>query len=138
MRIGQLSATTGLSRDTLRFYEKRGLLVSRRLENGYRDYLADSVNWLQYLRTAKSLGFTLSEIEADLPLLAVPDRSAPAIREALRKKLSDIDARIVALGDLRTELASRLAGVLWGWIGRYRFKRRHWKQQHAYRGQRWP
>jgi len=49
MQIGELAAT-GPSRDTLRFYEKRGLLLSRRLANGYRDYPPETVQWLCYLR----------------------------------------------------------------------------------------
>jgi len=52
MQIGELAAATGLTRDTLRFcfYEKCGLLLSRRLANGYRDYPLEAVQWLCYLR----------------------------------------------------------------------------------------
>ena len=75
MQIGEIANATGLSRDTLRFYEKRGLLRARRSANGYRDYPPEAVEWLRYLRLAQSLGFTLAEIEADLPLLAAPDAS---------------------------------------------------------------
>lgn len=53
MRIGDMAQATGLSRDTLRFYEKRGLLRARRGANGYRDYPPDAVAWLRYLRTAQ-------------------------------------------------------------------------------------
>ena len=109
MQIGELAQATGLSRDTLRFYEKRGLLRARRAGNGYRDYPPEAVEWLRYLRLAQSLGFSLGEIEADLPLLAAPDASAEALREALRRKLADIDARIAGLGMLRDELQRRLA-----------------------------
>lgn len=108
MQIGQLCAATGISRDTLRFYEKRGLLVSRRLDNGYRDYPPDVVDWLRYLRTAQSLGFTLAEIESGLPLLESPELAGPALREAMRQKLNDIDTRIAALESLRAELSRRL------------------------------
>lgn len=110
MQIGAMAQATGLSRDTLRFYEKRGLLRTRRGANGYRDYPPEAVDWLRYLRTAQELGFTLAEIEADMPLLAAPD--APETREQLRaalaKKLADIDARIAGLAQLRAELARRL------------------------------
>jgi DNA-binding transcriptional MerR regulator len=107
MRIGQLASATGLSRDALRFYEKRGLLVARRGSNGYREYPPEAVQWLRYIRTAQSLGFTLAEIEADLPIVSGQD-SAPALRDALRRKLDDIDRRIQGLSQLRGELASRL------------------------------
>jgi DNA-binding transcriptional MerR regulator len=108
MRIGQLATATGLSRDTLRFYEKRGLLTAQRGSNGYREYPPEAAQWLRYIRTAQSLGFTLAEIEADLPLAADPDASAPALRDALRRKLDDIDRRVQGLAALREELARRL------------------------------
>jgi MerR family copper efflux transcriptional regulator len=108
MRIGDIAAATGISRDTLRFYEKRGLLRARRDSNGYRDYPPEAVQWLAYLRTAQALGFTLSEIEADLPLLADPHASAASVRAALAAKLVEIDRRIAALAALRSDLAARL------------------------------
>ena len=108
MQIGEIADATGLSRDTLRFYEKRGLLRARRRANGYRDYPPEAVDWLRYLRLAQSLGFTLAEIEADLPLLAAPDASAGQLRVALERKLADIDQRIEGLQSLRGELARRL------------------------------
>lgn len=108
MRIGQLATATGLSRDALRFYEKRGLLVARRSGNGYREYAPEAAQWLRYIRTAQSLGFTLAEIEADLPLVSGQPDAAPALREALRRKLDDIDRRVQGLVQLREELARRL------------------------------
>jgi DNA-binding transcriptional MerR regulator len=109
MKIGELAEQSGLSRDTLRFYEKRGLLRPRRSSNGYRDYAPEALDWLRYLRTAQSLGFSLTEIEADLPLLAEGEAAAPALREALRRKLAELDVRITALQALREELALRLS-----------------------------
>lgn len=108
MQIGEMADATGLTRDTLRFYEKRGLLRARRSANGYRDYPPEAVDWLRYIRLAQSLGFTLMEIEADLPLLANPDASADQLRVALERKLGDIDQRIAGLQALRGELARRL------------------------------
>ena len=108
MRIGQLSEATGLSRDALRFYEKRGLLTPRRSSNGYRSYPAEAAEWLRYVRTAQSLGFTLAEIEADLPLLMAGPASAAALRTALQRKLDDITRRVEGLTALRDELARRL------------------------------
>ncbi|KQV53263.1 MerR family transcriptional regulator [Pelomonas sp. Root1217] len=108
MRIGTLSTLTGLSRDSLRFYEKRGLLQARRSDNGYRDYPEEAVQWLGYVRTAQQLGFTLAEIASDMPLLAQGQDAGPALRATLARKLADIDARIAALRGLRAELAGRL------------------------------
>ncbi|MBW8780034.1 MAG: MerR family transcriptional regulator [Burkholderiales bacterium] len=108
MRIGQLATAAGLSRDALRFYEKRGLLVARRSSNGYREYPPEAVPWLRYIRTAQSLGFTLAEIEADLAIVSGEPDSAPALRDALRRKLAHIDQRVEGLVQLREELARRL------------------------------
>jgi MerR family transcriptional regulator, copper efflux regulator len=108
MRIGQLAQATGLSRDALRFYEKRGLLTPQRSSNGYRSYPVEAADWLRYVRTAQSLGFTLAEIEADLPLLAAGDASAESLRVALRRKLDDITRRVEGLTALRDELSRRL------------------------------
>ncbi|MFG6442448.1 MerR family transcriptional regulator [Roseateles sp. LKC17W] len=98
-----------LSRDSLRFYEKRGLLQARRSANGYRDYPEEAVQWLGYVRTAQQLGFTLAEIAADLPLLTQGEDAGPTLRATLKRKLADIDARITALQGLRAGLAARLA-----------------------------
>lgn len=111
MRIGELSALTGLSRAALRFYEQRGLLRARRLANGYRDYPVDAVQWLCYVRSAQSLGFTLDEIESGMPALSGYNPAGPAsptLRMALEGKLADIDQRIADLQTLRTQLATEL------------------------------
>ncbi|WP_374581842.1 MerR family transcriptional regulator [Pseudoduganella sp.] len=111
MQIGELAEATGISRDTLRYYEKRGLLQARRGGNGYRDYAPEAVEWLRYIRTAQALGFTLQEIEADLPLLAANvagEPTAAALRAVLQAKLGEIDRRIDGLQALRAALALRL------------------------------
>jgi MerR family copper efflux transcriptional regulator len=109
MRIGEIATATGISRDTLRFYEKRGLLRARRDSNGYRAYPPEAIDWLRYIRTAQALGFTLAEIEAEAPLLTAPGiESAPLLRAALAAKLAEIDRRIDGLAALRAELARRL------------------------------
>jgi DNA-binding transcriptional MerR regulator len=108
MQIGEIAAATGFSRDTLRFYEKRGLLTAHRGGNGYRDYPPEAVDWLRYIRTAQQLGFTLKEIEADLPLLAAPEASAARLRAALQAKVAEIDRRMAGLALLREELVRRL------------------------------
>ena len=108
MRIGELAAATGLSRDTLRFYEERGLLAARRRANGYRDYPVEAVEWLCYLRSAQALGFTLADIEAGMPLLADPANAGEQLRAALERKLGDIDVRIAGLAKLRSALAAKI------------------------------
>ncbi|WP_077033782.1 MerR family transcriptional regulator [Pelomonas sp. KK5] len=108
MRIGHLAAATGVSRDTLRFYEDQGLIRSRRLENGYRDYPDEARLLVDYIRTAQKLGFTLAEIGNRLPAVWHAAEPGPAIRQLLTEKLHDIDARIDGLRALREQLALRV------------------------------
>jgi MerR family transcriptional regulator, copper efflux regulator len=108
VRIGKLAGVTGLSRDALRFYEKRGLIRSVRHANGYRDYPEETARLVGYIRTAQSLGFSLSEIGEHLPALWSAQAPGPEVAALLREKIGAIDARIGALTALRTELTARL------------------------------
>lgn len=109
MRIGQLSEATGVSRDTLRFYEQQGLIRSRRQDNGYRDFPDEVVGLVQYIRTAQALGFTLAEIGHRLPAIWSSTAPSEAITQVLAEKLEEVDARIEALRQLRNQLAQRVA-----------------------------
>ncbi len=109
MRIGELAELSGLSREALRFYEQRGLIRARRQDNGYRDYPSEAVMLVQYIRTAQQLGFTLAEIGERLPQLWDAPDPAPVLAAVLAHKLSEIDARIAALTELRAVLAGRIA-----------------------------
>jgi len=108
MRIGQLSAATGVSRDTLRFYEEQGLIRARRLENGYRDYPEEVQELVKYIKTAQKLGFSLSEVGHKLPALWNTEEPGPAITALLMEKLQEIDERIKGLRALREQLAMRV------------------------------
>lgn len=111
MQIGELSERTGLSRDALRFYEKRGLIRARRRPNGYRHYPEGTLFLLDYVRTAQRLGFTLAEIETELPQLQAEGLTAARVETILRGKVAIIDARIADLQVLRDDLAGRLTEV---------------------------
>lgn len=108
MRIGELSARSGVSRDTLRFYEKRGLIAAIRRPNGYRHYGDAALQIIGYIRTAQRLGFTLAEIEGELPALASDTKSPSRLARALMDKMALIDTRIAELQVLRADLAARL------------------------------
>lgn len=108
MLIGELAAAAGLTREALRFYERQGLIRSRRLDNGYRDYPAETLILVNYIRTAQQLGFTLADIGHKLPELWDAEEPGPAIALVLREKLQEIDARIAALQRLREALAQRV------------------------------
>ncbi|MFE1314561.1 MULTISPECIES: MerR family transcriptional regulator [unclassified Streptomyces] len=108
MRIGELAAQAGLSKDTVRFYERIGLIEGRRLSNGYRDFPPETVTWLHYVRTAQTLGFTLAEIARHgADLRDAPD-SAEALSALLADKIRIIDTRMSELAALRADLTSRV------------------------------
>lgn len=108
MRIGELAAQTGMTRDTIRFYEKVGLIAGRRLANGYRDFPPETVAWLQYVRAAQTLGFSLAEIaRTGEELRGVPDASE-ALSALFEEKIELVDARMSELAALRAELAERV------------------------------
>ncbi|KAF5992771.1 MerR family transcriptional regulator [Streptomyces mirabilis] len=108
MRIGELAAQAGMSRDTIRFYEKVGLVTGRRLANGYRDFPPEAVPWLQYVRTAQTLGFSLAEIARNGEELREAPDSAEALSVLFEQKIQVIDARMAELATLRAELATRV------------------------------
>ncbi|KOV09936.1 MerR family transcriptional regulator [Streptomyces sp. XY431] len=108
MRIGELAAETGLTRDTIRFYEKVGLLASRRTANGYRDFPPEAVAWLHYVRTAQTLGFSLAEIALNGEELRGAPDTALALTALFEEKIRVVDARMAELAALRAELAARV------------------------------
>ncbi|EJL04416.1 MULTISPECIES: MerR family transcriptional regulator [Pseudomonas] len=108
MRIGELAQACAVSRDTLRFYEQRGLIAAGRSANGYRDYPADMVQLVLYIKTAQRLGFTLGEISASVAALwQAPDPDC-AVTQLLQDKLNLIETRMTELDALRHELKQRL------------------------------
>jgi len=108
MRIGELAQACAVSRDTLRFYEQRGLIAARRTANGYRDYPAEMVQLVLYIKTAQRLGFSLGEIGSSVAALWQAADPDSAVIQLLQDKLSLIETRIAELGELRQELQQRL------------------------------
>ncbi|MGC6372387.1 MerR family transcriptional regulator [Pseudomonas sp. K2I15] len=108
MRIGELAQASQVSRDTLRYYEQRGLIAAQRSANGYRDYPADMVQLVLYIKTAQRLGFSLGEIGNSVGALwQAPDPDS-AVTQLLQDKLNLIETRIAELDQLRQELQQRL------------------------------
>ncbi|MEV5897206.1 MerR family transcriptional regulator [Nonomuraea fuscirosea] len=108
MRIGELAAQAGMTKDTIRFYEKVGLVAGHRLANGYRDFAPETVVWLHYVRTAQKLGFSLAEIARHGEELRDAPDSAQALSALFQEKIQVIDARMAELGALRAELTARV------------------------------
>ncbi|WP_426159811.1 MerR family transcriptional regulator [Pseudomonas sp. TSRC2-2] len=108
MRIGELAQASAVSRDTLRFYEQRGLIAAQRSANGYRDYPPQMVQLVLYIKTAQRLGFTLGEIGNSVTALWNAPEPEDAVAQLLRDKLQLIETRMGELGALRQELQLRL------------------------------
>ncbi|AZC35141.1 MerR family DNA-binding transcriptional regulator [Pseudomonas sp. 22526] len=108
MRIGELAQACAVSRDTLRFYEQRGLIAAQRTANGYRDYPSDMVQLVLYIKTAQRLGFSLGEIGSSVAALWQSSDPDSAVTQLLQDKLTLIETRISELGELRQELQQRL------------------------------
>lgn len=108
LTIGELAAAGGVGIETVRYYERRGLLDEpERTPAGYRQYDDEAVQRLVWIRRAKELGFTLSEIAE---LLADGARSPQEIAAAASAKLTDVEAEIVRLRQVRERLGA-LVGV---------------------------
>lgn len=104
LTIGKLARAAGVRIDTVRYYERRGLMPEpRRSASGYRHYAPDAVRRLRFIRRAQSLGFTLDEIGELLSLRADPANHAE-VRAAARARRDDIEHRIRELSALRDSL----------------------------------
>ena len=112
LRIGDLAAAASVSPDTLRYYERRGLLQpAGRRASGYREYLPDAVGVVRFIRHAQALGFTLAEVEELIRLRGVSGgRGAGlAVRDVAVAKIADIDEKLRMLAALRGALANLVA-----------------------------
>ncbi|MFF0342114.1 MerR family DNA-binding protein [Kribbella sp. NPDC004875] len=107
-RQGSEQAQTKLSKDSIRFYEKIGLVEGERLPNGYRDFGPEMVTWLHYVRTAQVLGFSLAEIGKHGEKLRHAPDSAAALSALLADKLHVVDERMAELAVLRADLSERI------------------------------
>lgn len=106
MTVGALAEAAGVAADTVRYYEKRGLLARpRRTAGGYRDYDADALRRLRALKRAQALGFTLDEAADLLALSRDAHADAEAVHQRATEKIADLDARIAELARTRDALA---------------------------------
>ena len=105
MTIGSLAREADVSTDTVRFYERKGLLSEvARSESGYRQYGEEAVQRLKFIRRAKTLGFTLGEISDLLDLNTNDHGSCREAEERADRTIARIDAQIAELGRMRDAL----------------------------------
>ena len=104
--IGQLAKKAGCSVETVRHYERIGLLQEpRRTGGGYRLYGQDDLNRLGFIRNSRAFGFTQAEIRDLIAAMETPDGGAAAIRQAVRGRLEEVRADLCRLKDLERALA---------------------------------
>jgi MerR family mercuric resistance operon transcriptional regulator len=107
LTIGQLAKQAGVGVETIRFYEREGLLSEpERRPSGYRQYPHEVVRRVRFIRHAKELGFTLKEIQELLELRVDPQSSCADVRRRASDKIADIEGRIASLERMRKALES--------------------------------
>jgi MerR family mercuric resistance operon transcriptional regulator len=98
MTVGQVARQTGVGVETVRFYEKNGLLQEpTRRASGYREYDEETVNTLRFIQRAKEVGFTLSEIKELLSLRSCSDQPCDDVRSRAEAKIAEIEQKVAVL-----------------------------------------
>ncbi len=110
MKIGELARRAAVNIETVRYYERFGLLPApSRRASGYREYGEIDVKRLSFVTRAKALGFTLGEIQTLLQLSSRQGEDMAGMRETAMEKLADVEARIVELERMRGALKQLIA-----------------------------
>ena len=110
LRTSDVAKAAGVNIETLRFYERRGLLPApRRTRSGYRQYTTDAVRIVTFVKRAQELGFSLREAKALLTLRSAQPTRGLEVRKVVQTKLRDIDERIRDLTAMRGALSSLVA-----------------------------
>ena len=106
MRIGKLAEATGATTATLRYYEDEGLLPpAERSPAGYRDYAADTIARVGFIRRGQAAGFSLAQIRQILDIRDSGHAPCTHVRDLLDIRLTDLDEQISALVALRETIA---------------------------------
>lgn len=110
LKIGELSKLSGVGIETLRFYEKSGLLDKpKRTDSGYRMYDAKVLERLTFIKQAQVLGFSLDEIKRIIDERLAGQSPCADVRELVRLRLHELDQRMQEMQRYRQELATILA-----------------------------
>lgn len=106
VRTNELAVRAGVNPQTLRYYERRGLLTPpRRSASGYREYPADALTRLRFIKRSQALGFSLDEAEELLHLADGGPTACDAARTLAASWLVDVEARLSDLVRMRDSLA---------------------------------
>ena len=109
MKIGDLATATSTKVETVRYYEKIGLLPKpARTSGNYRAYRSVHLGRLSFIRRARELGFSIDQVRNLLGLADQKDRSCETVDSIAREHLADVDRKIADLSALRMELGRLL------------------------------
>jgi MerR family copper efflux transcriptional regulator len=110
MTIGRLAKEAGVNIDTIRYYERHGLLPrAARRESGYREYSRDDVARLSFVGRAKELGFSLADIAELLALSADRHNGVRGVKRKAEQRVADVEQRIRELQRVRRGLKKLIA-----------------------------
>lgn len=111
MRIGAVARQAKVSVETIRFYERKGLVNQpmRPLGGGYRDYPEEALDRIRFIRCAQGLGFSLREVRLLLSMRADPETECRTVRTQAAAKLAEIDIKIRQLTEIRSALDALIA-----------------------------
>ena len=110
LTTGQLARQAGVGVETLRFYEREGLLPEpARRASGYRQYPPEAVERVRFIRRAQRLGFPLSDVRELLALRDDPAADRAEVRARAAARLADVERRVRELEALRAELTRLVA-----------------------------
>lgn len=105
LRIGEVAAEAGVNVQTLRFYERRGLLKEPpRRASGYREYPVQAVRMIRFIKRAQQLGFSLNEVGELLSLRDSRGSSCADVRAAAQEKIATIETKLESLQAIRDAL----------------------------------
>ena len=109
MRIGTAAEQAGVNIQTLRYYERRGLLPRPpRKRSGYREFPDDAVRMVRFIKRAQDLGFTLDEVEELLRLRSHKRRDRERIRAVATKRVQQIERKVAELTAMKRALSHLL------------------------------
>ncbi len=121
LTIGDLAKATDTKVETIRYYERIGLLAAPgRTRGNYRAYAATQLDRLSFIRRARDLGFSLAQVRGLLSLADQPDRSCEAVDAIARQHLVEVERKIADLAALRRELDSIISRCGHGTIAQCR------------------
>ena len=109
MRIGELARATNTKTETIRYYEREGILpAADRTDSNYRDYSEDHLATLTFVRRARELGFSMAQVRELLALSEHDDKPCQDVDELVQRQMAEVERKIADLSALHAEMGRLL------------------------------